>query len=68
MSSPRLTQLSTLDKLWLLELSHGVITKQLMDAPSEQMAKNRLISIRQFLGAGTTTEAVAIAIRKGVIR
>ena len=62
------TLLSTRDKLWLTELSHGLITKQLTEASSEAWAKNRLLKVRRFMGVKTTTQAVAEAIRKGIIK
>ena len=64
----RITQLTTRDRLWLTELSHGATTKELSESASWQAAKNRMQSIRHFLNVATTTQAVAEAIRRGIIR
>jgi hypothetical protein len=61
-------ELSTCDKQWLEALSHGAHAKHLSDTLSEQQIKNRLQAIRQFMNVGTTTHAVAKALRDGVIK
>ena len=63
----QITELSPRDVMWLQRLADGV---RLSDLParSEQVAKNRVMRIRWFLQAETTTQAVAIALRRGIIR
>lgn len=56
------------DLLWLYQLSHGRTAKQLSWKLTEQGIKNRLIKIRQRLHVKTTTEAVAEALRRGLIQ
>ena len=63
-----IAELTKQDKLWLLELSNGKRAKELTGAVSEQIAKNRLQSVRMFLGAENTTNAVAKALRQRIIR
>jgi DNA-binding CsgD family transcriptional regulator len=63
-----LMELSKRDILWLKELSNGTVSAELTGSPSKQVAKNRLVRIRQYFGAQTTTQAVAEAIRRGLIR
>jgi hypothetical protein len=63
-----ITELSERDKHWLEALSHGAHVKSLSDDISEQQIKNRLQAVRQFMNVGTTTHAVAEALRKGVIK
>lgn len=64
----RITALSERDIRWLQALSLGASVKELPEITSEQVAKNRLSSIRQFLGARNTTHAVAEALRRGIIQ
>lgn len=63
-----LKQLSTRDKLWLMELSHGAGMKQLTEATSAAMAKNRMTVVYRYLGVKSCTQAVAEALRRGIIR
>lgn len=65
---PPVESLSPSDLLWLNELSEGKSFKQLTGATSEGVAKNRFLRIRKFLGAKNTTQAVAKAIRNGIIK
>ena len=62
-----ITELSNVDVRWLYELSQGATIKDLKGM-TLQMTKNRLQSIRVFLGVKNTTQAVAEAIRRGIIR
>lgn len=63
-----LQNLSRRDVIWLQQLSHGMVIKELKGVTSEQAAKNRILRIRKFLGAYNTTQAVAVAIRQGIIK
>lgn len=56
------------DVHWLHLLSHGAIPKNLPGLASEGAIKNRLGMIRSFMNVRTTTEAVAEAMRRGIIR
>ena len=62
-----LDQLHERDILWLRLLSHGTQVKNLPGIRTEQAIKNRLGRIRWFLECVTTTQAVAEAIRRGII-
>lgn len=50
-----------------LKLLAGGSRVRALPSVSEQMAKNRLIQIRQFMHCDTTTQCVAEAIRRGII-
>lgn len=65
-----LKALRPMDIEWLSMLSNGFHVKELATASnvSEQIVKNRLQSVRQFMRVETTTHAVAEALRKGIIR
>lgn len=61
--------LSERDVKWLEELAAGKQLKQLTtEHKSLTSVKSRLKVIRRLLKAGTNAEAVAIAIRTGVIK
>jgi len=66
----RITVLRQMDVTWLKMLADGCVLKDLaiVASISEQQVKNRLQSIRLFMGVATTTHAVANALRKGIIR
>ena len=51
-----------------LQLLAGGSRVRALPAISEQMAKNRLIQIRQFMRCDTTAQCVAEAIRRGIIQ
>src|SRR5258706_7396836 len=65
-----LKALRPMDIEWLTMLSNGYHVKELATASnvSEQIVKNRLQSVRQFMRVETTTHAVAEAIRQGIIK
>ena len=56
------------DIRWLSLLSHGTPVKSLPGLRTEQAIKNRLGMIRWYLSCYTTTQAVAEALRKGLIK
>jgi DNA-binding NarL/FixJ family response regulator len=67
---PWIAALSIMDIVWLQALSEG---KQMKDCAvlgqtSLPMVKKRMRSVRLFLGAKNTVQAVAIALRKGLIK
>jgi hypothetical protein len=64
----RLTHLGDRDIRWLKLLSNGVRLKDLPEIPKENSARNRLMLIRQFMNVRTTAQAVAEAIRRGIIK
>lgn len=64
----RIRVLTSRDVEWLRELSEGKTFKELTGSSSEQYAKNRVQSIRAFLGTRNTVHAVAEAIRRGIIK
>jgi DNA-binding CsgD family transcriptional regulator len=54
------------DVQWLEALSHGAPQRDLYR--SEQYVKNRLRIIREIMGVQNTVQAVAEALRRGIIR
>lgn len=60
--------LNDLDKLWLQELSEGKGFKELSGNFHVAARKNRFRRIRKFMGCINTTQAVAEAIRRGIIK
>lgn len=60
--------LSSRDIYWLSLLSNGAGAKNLPGVKSEQVAKNRLRIIRWHMKVETTTQAVAEALRRGIIK
>ena len=61
-------ELTAYDLTLLQGLSHGYIAKELAVNTTEQMVKNRLYAIRKFMRVNTSTQAVAEALRKGIIK
>lgn len=59
-------QLTVRDKEWLKKLAAGLGPKEL--GASKTAVANRLLRIRSILNAKTTAQAVAEAIRRGVIQ
>jgi DNA-binding NarL/FixJ family response regulator len=58
--------LKNMDVMLLRLLSDGLTAKEIPGL-TEQGVKNRLFRLRQFLNVRTTTQAVAEAIRRGII-
>lgn len=55
------------DRKWLQELADGVEPKALTGA-TPQGVRNRLFRLRHIFGAQSTTNLVAIAMRKGIVQ
>ena len=63
-----LQRLSERDILWLQRLSNGERIKYLNGVMREASVKNHMLKVREFLGVKTTVQAVAEAIRRGIIK
>lgn len=66
----RIAAITPRDVELLTMLSHGYSVKELAHAcnTSQPMIKNRMASLRLFLHARTTVQAIAEALRKGIIK
>lgn len=63
---PPIEQLTERDRDWLERLSNGLEFCDIYH--SRGYLKNRMMAIRRHLNANNTTQAIAIAIRRGIIR